>query len=381
MEDAHKLRLYFLVLFRALLLFAGVSAAYRADWFNIVLSLFVLFATFLPRIIVREWKLSSPSLFEILILVFIYLSVFPEIMGHMFENYWWWDIFLNSQSTLVIGAICFSLVYFLFWERRELGGLTPLLVSLFSFCLSFTIVTVTKISFFVLVFVLGFKLQRQEMIATAPYLVSNMFLDLGITFLVALIGFVYVRYYKGTKLDRLAFKLFKQNPRLFKRHSGGMDSTNELQRLIDAGEGAKLEFKSTLRVNLHTLKPDRRIEHAVSKTIAAYMNTDGGCLLIGVSDEGTITGIGADGFQSNDKFNQHFSNIFGRSIGNEFLPYIGTELMDVGGKFVLRVDCVPSDKPVFLKEDGKEEFYIRSSASTIEITGHKLIEYINRRFR
>jgi len=151
--------------------------------------------------------------------------------------------------------------------------------------------------------------------------------------------------------------------------------------LIDNGEGNKLEFKSTLRTNLHTSKPDKRIEHAVMKTMVAYLNSDGGCLLVGISDDGTVLGIEADNFQNNDKFNQHFTNMFGRDIGNEFLPYIKAELVKVKGMFVLKVDCKPSDKPVFLKDDGKEEFYIRSSAATIEISGSKLIEYINSRFK
>ena len=39
------------------------------------------------------------------------------------------------------------------------------------------------------------------------------------------------------------------------------------------------------------------IEHAVLKTITAFLNTDGGALLVGVSDDGIISGIEKDGFQ------------------------------------------------------------------------------------
>lgn len=384
MHNLQKIKFYFFVTFRALLVAAGVSSVFKDDWLNFALSLFALTLTFLPTIIEKKWNFNFPSLFEILILIFIYLSLFSEIMDHIVHNFWWWKFFLNSLSTVVIGAIVFSLVYLLFWEKRTHIGLSPAIIAIFSFCLSFTIATVMEISVFALGYLVGFDMQRYEILSTAPYLVSNMFLDLIITLSVALIGFEYMRYHKEHKknlLDVMVAGFIEKNPRFFKQNQEQPDYSEEILRLIDNGEGNALEFKSTLRTNLHTSKPDKRIEHAVTKTIVAYLNSDGGCLLVGVSDDGTILGIEADNFQNNDKFNQHFTNMFGRNIGNEFLPYIKAELVKVKEKFILKVDCNPGDKPVFLKEDGKEEFYIRSSAATIEISGSKLIDYINSRFR
>lgn len=71
----------------------------------------------------------------------------------------------------------------------------------------------------------------------------------------------------------------------------GLQDANEngnlsVEELIHRGESERLEFKSTLRWNLHTDSKDKRIEHAVLKTIAAFLNTQGGTLLIGVEDDG-----------------------------------------------------------------------------------------------
>ncbi len=66
---------------------------------------------------------------------------------------------------------------------------------------------------------------------------------------------------------------------------------NELLGLIARGESVKQEFKSTLRRNLRTRENDSRIEDSVLKTIAAFCNTEGGVLLIGVQDNGNILGI------------------------------------------------------------------------------------------
>ena len=66
----------------------------------------------------------------------------------------------------------------------------------------------------------------------------------------------------------------------------------QAEELIKRGESKTLEFKATLRWNLReNRKDDKAITHAVLKTIAAFLNTAGGDLLIGVADDGTVTGI------------------------------------------------------------------------------------------
>jgi type I restriction enzyme, R subunit len=56
------------------------------------------------------------------------------------------------------------------------------------------------------------------------------------------------------------------------------------EELIKAGESQTLEFKSTLRWSLKgDRQDDKGVTHAVPKTIAAFLNTEGGDLLIGVA--------------------------------------------------------------------------------------------------
>ena len=60
------------------------------------------------------------------------------------------------------------------------------------------------------------------------------------------------------------------------------------EELVKRGESKTLEFKSTLRWNLREDRKDNRVTHAVLKTIAAFLNTEGGDLLIGVADDGSV---------------------------------------------------------------------------------------------
>ena len=157
-------------------------------------------------------------------------------------------------------------------------------------------------------------------------------------------------------------------------------STLSVDELIKQGEGKALEFKSTLRVNRHTNKPDSAIELACLKTIAAFLNTHGGTLVVGVADDLEPVGIEADQFASEDKFLLHFSNLICSRIGPEHELHISPHLEDFQNHRVLVVDCNPAGTAAFVKDGKTERFYVRSSAATRELLPSETQAYIGQRF-
>jgi len=155
----------------------------------------------------------------------------------------------------------------------------------------------------------------------------------------------------------------------------------EEERLIRGGENAKLEFKSSLRWNIIANRPDKAMEHSALKTIVAFLNTEGGTLLTGVEDIGKILGIEVDQFPNEDKFLLHFANLINDKIGRHYTDQIHWELKELSGKKILRIDCKPSSNPVFLKIDGKEEFYIRSGPSSLQLSTSEVLQYSRKHFR
>jgi len=153
-----------------------------------------------------------------------------------------------------------------------------------------------------------------------------------------------------------------------------------VEELVQDGEGKRLEFKSTLRVNLHTSKPDTNIELACLKTIAAFLNTEGGTLVVGVDDNREPIGIAADQFENEDRFLLHFSNLIYSRIGPEHELHINSRLEDFQEQRVLVVDCKPAGTPVFVKDAKTERFYVRSSAATRELLPSETQEYVRQRF-
>ena len=158
--------------------------------------------------------------------------------------------------------------------------------------------------------------------------------------------------------------------------------TINIKSIISSGETSHIEFKSTLRFNLRANKIDPIIELSTLKTIAAFLNSSGGMLIIGVSDEGTILGLEQDKFKNMDSLQLHFWNLLRQTIGPEFSEFIKANIINVDNKFVLSVLCNASNRPVFLKwkESGEPNyqdiFYIRAGPQTERLGTRQAIEYI-----
>lgn len=156
---------------------------------------------------------------------------------------------------------------------------------------------------------------------------------------------------------------------------------SETEIIIEYGESKNLEFKSTLRFNLYTKEHDSKMEHSVLKTVVAFLNTEGGTLLIGVSDSGDYIGMDIDGFESEDKYQLHFRNLLKTKIGLSFMDYISWQVVPFKNGHILKVDCRRSKRPVFLKTDQGDKFYIRSGPATDELAAQDLIEYTGSHFK
>ncbi len=152
--------------------------------------------------------------------------------------------------------------------------------------------------------------------------------------------------------------------------------------MITAGEGDSIEFKSTLRWDIRAGKTNPAIERSCLKTISAFMNSQGGTLLIGVRDDGSIEGIETDKFVNEDKFLLHLWTLIRNCLGRDFSPYIRTRTEKMEDKTVCAVDCIQSSRPVFLRQPGfDEEMYIRLGPQSNAMDISEALKYIEDHFK
>jgi hypothetical protein len=150
--------------------------------------------------------------------------------------------------------------------------------------------------------------------------------------------------------------------------------------LIESGETDAVEFKSTLRVNLHTGQQDDKIQVSALKTIAGFLNAKGGTLLIGVADDGEVLGLEADGFPNEDKMALHLTSLITSRLGDVFRPYVHPRFEEQDGVRVLMVRCEPGPREAFLKDGQNQRFFVRGGNATAELQGNAITEYVKQRF-
>ena len=151
--------------------------------------------------------------------------------------------------------------------------------------------------------------------------------------------------------------------------------------IIMSGEGDSIEFKSTLRWDIRAGKSSQTMERACLKTISAFLNSSGGCLLVGVRDDGSIEGIETDRFANEDKFLLHIWTLIRTCLGRDFSSYIRTRIEKIEEKSVCVVDCLPASRPAFLRQPGfSEEMYIRVGPSSNALDISEALKYIEDHF-
>ena len=189
MTRIDKIKLWFYLIFRTLLVVAGIIAVFRQNWTNLGLSLITLFLTFLPVIIKREFRVNSPSEFDIVILGFIYASMYLGEIHSFYERFWWWDLLLHTLSGIIIGTIGFSLVYILNSEENVSMQLSPVLVSVFAFSFALSIGVLWEIFEFTMDSLLGLNMQKSGLVDTMWDLIVD---TLGALF-VSVLGYLYLK--------------------------------------------------------------------------------------------------------------------------------------------------------------------------------------------
>ena len=158
------------------------------------------------------------------------------------------------------------------------------------------------------------------------------------------------------------------------------------EELLKLQESKTLEFKSSLRWNLkEDRKDDKHVTHAALKTIAAFLNTEGGDLLIGVDDDRKVLGIEHDHLESDDKFMRHLAQAVRNGLGDPAGTCIDPKTQIVEGKTVCLVSCQRSPEPVYLRWKGMEkttggDFYVRTGPGTVRLGDEDAAKYVASRF-
>ena len=160
--------------------------------------------------------------------------------------------------------------------------------------------------------------------------------------------------------------------------------TKDIKILIAQGEGPMVEFKSSFRWDIKQAKKNQALSFAVLKTIAGFMNSNGGTLLIGVTNGGKILGLGKD-YQSlrkenRDGFEQAVITAVSVNLGADLCQRIMIVFHSIDGLDICRVIVMQSSRPVYIEHSGNQKFYARTGGGTREMNIKEAVEFIAARW-
>ena len=159
---------------------------------------------------------------------------------------------------------------------------------------------------------------------------------------------------------------------------------NDLEALIKQGEDPHLEFKSSLRWDIAENRVNRGLEGVVMKTLAGFMNGQGGTLLIGVADDGALLGLDKD-YQTlkkpgRDGFEQLLMSMIASNLGADICQFVRVMFHDLEGHDICRLIVLPATRPVFMQQGNSPKLYLRTGGGTRELNVQEAMDYMKARW-
>jgi len=194
----------------------------------------------------------------------------------------------------------------------------------------------------------------------------------------------YGRYRTKEVILRKYDDLAREFVRVMRADLPEKDGKPDWTALIAGGESERVEFKESMSWDRGQKQRNKALEHTIARTLASFMNTHGGVLFVGVDDAGTIVGLDGDlklsQRKNEDGLRLRFDDLVKQYLGNRFLPGIMIHPLEDGGKAFWAVEVRASNEPVFVKNNGDDEFWIRGTSSSRKLSLSQAVEYIKTHF-
>jgi len=156
-----------------------------------------------------------------------------------------------------------------------------------------------------------------------------------------------------------------------------------LAPILLAGEGARIEYKSTLRWDLKEKKKNPLLEAVILKTVAGFLNAQGGTLLVGVDDDGNAVGLEHDYAlvqkKNRDGFELYLTDLLS-SLGKDLAPCFSVHFHQLEGKDICRIEIAPAPRFIVVNEAGQQIFYLRTLNSTRKLSPSEMLDYATHRW-
>lgn len=182
------------------LLYAIFQAILQENWTVLFVSILTLILVLAPMTFVKTQRIKLPTEIELIIVLFIYMTLFLGEVHDFYYVFWWWDVLLHTGSAIIFGFIGFTILYFMYNKEKIIGK--PWALAIFSFTFALSIGAVWEIFEFSMDSIFGFNMQKSGLVDTMG--------DLIVDFVGAIISSTIAYLYLKTKKTIIFNGIIKQ---------------------------------------------------------------------------------------------------------------------------------------------------------------------------
>ena len=217
LDRARRAHLAILVPLQLVMIVELVFLIAGQQWLHLFLVAGIMAATLAPVVFRHRLPIEVPSEIQILVVLFVFATLFLGEVRDYYERFWWWDLALHGTAGLLCGLLGFMIVYMLNEDRHVDLHMRPFFVALFAFFFALGIGGLWEIFEFAMDRIFGLTMQKPT--PGDPSGLTDTMRDLIINTagaaLVSLAGWRYLRKARTSYVDSWARRFIERNPQLF----------------------------------------------------------------------------------------------------------------------------------------------------------------------
>jgi len=226
-----KAERYTRYLFIILSIAAVIDNLYRGDMVTVASAALTILFLLLPPVIERLLKISLPTSFKIIYLVFIIASMYLGEIHSFFYRLPVWDIILHTASAMMLAYITFLMVFVLNRDNDINLKLSPFFIAIFVFCVPVALGAVWEVFEFAVDKIFGVNMIKaidpNDITRFYDYRrgfmnsLHDMVMDTSGAFIIATGAYIYLKKQGKafTTFGYLINQFMEKNPSLFSRQS------------------------------------------------------------------------------------------------------------------------------------------------------------------
>ena len=201
---------------RAIFVFTIIFSALNRDYLTIFVTSLALVFSFLPAMFERNYKILLPIEFEIVILIFVFASIFLGEVHSYYTRFWWWDVVLHASSGIIIGMIGFLFVYILNYEKKV--KMPAHFAAIFACSFALSLGALWEIFEFTMDNLFGLSMQKNGLVDT----MWDLIVDAIGALIISIGGYFYIKKVKVPLFNNMVEKFVRKNPEIFKNKRKGL---------------------------------------------------------------------------------------------------------------------------------------------------------------